>query len=114
MWSTTGLPISLLLTLSCFACSDPLDSPRLALAATLLGGTDAAFGQNKVAEHFTKEIEQGFMKSSRKSYAMRVAAKRGKPLIVLLTKRVRWGHRAVHEPAWMPARPIVKSQCAGW
>lgn len=55
--------------------------------ATLLGGTDAAFGQNKVAEHFTKEIEQGFMKSSRKSYAMRVAAKRGKPLIVLLTKR---------------------------
>lgn len=55
--------------------------------ATLLGGTEGAFGQNKVAEHFTKEIAQSFLKSSRKSYAMRAAAKLGKPLIVLLTKR---------------------------
>ena len=65
-----------------------VDRPLLHLAATLLGGTEGAFGQNKVAEHFTKEIAQSFLKSSRKSYAMRAAAKLGKPLIVLLTKRV--------------------------
>ena len=46
-----------------------------------------AWGHNKVAETFDKDVAQHFLKSTRLSYAKRRALKQGKPLLVILTKR---------------------------
>ena len=58
----------------------------LTVLAQLLPSVDAAFGQAKVAEHFDKDVSASFLASSKKSYAMRVAVKKERPLMVLLTK----------------------------
>jgi hypothetical protein len=59
----------------------------LALLLVQLGGTSAAFGQNKPAEHFDSGVSKHFLPSSKKSYAMRKATKAEKPLLVILTRQ---------------------------
>ena len=62
-----------------------------ALLVTLLlhlsSPSSAAFGSASVTEHFDAELSSSFLPSSKRSYAMRMAANSAKPLLVLLTRR---------------------------
>ena len=53
-----------------------------ALCACALPAAESAFGSAKVTTHFDKEVSSFFLSATKKSYAMRVAKKKNKPLMV--------------------------------
>eukprot|EP01043_Picozoa_sp_COSAG02_P010451 COSAG02_NODE_367_length_23739_cov_16.775127_9_plen_198_part_00 len=52
---------------------------------TILCGT-GAFGSTPVTEHFDEEFSSFFLKSTKKSYALRKSKKEEKPLMVVMTR----------------------------
>jgi thioredoxin-related protein len=66
-------------------------APQLLRSLTVLlllpAPSEGAFGSAQVADKFDPDIVKQFLKTTRRSYALRRAAKHGKPLMVLLTKQ---------------------------
>lgn len=73
-------------------CSAPYSPAMRLLALVLLllavvpRAAEAAFGAAPVTEKFDGVVSASFLQSSKKSYVLRTAGKKGKPLLVLLTK----------------------------
>ena len=59
----------------------------LAALAVLPSPAASGFGSMKVAEHFTEDISRHFLKSTKKSYALRYSRNHEKPLVVILTRK---------------------------